>query len=171
MDKSVSDAASVIRTSWLTAQPTSNVVRLPWTGYKRTDEKAFFSALYSIIKGHNGPVCYTQTDNRNLDYPGWFNYFFNEAKAVAKGNTEFETNVGRIASLLFELATEGSGTGANIKFATPLPARLSDEFTKMLASTPGGVPRKILDYRMQMPPYARSNRTFKHRYQEGPDLI
>jgi hypothetical protein len=70
----------------------------------------------------------------------------NEAKAVAKGNTQFETNVGRIASLLFDLTTEGAGAATKIKFATPLPARLSNEFTTMLASTPGGVPRKILDY-------------------------
>jgi hypothetical protein len=75
MDNSVVLASSAVRTAWLTPQPPSSTARLPWAGYKRTNEDAFFSALYSIIKGHNGAVCYTETDNRNLDYPGWFNTF------------------------------------------------------------------------------------------------
>ena len=150
MDKSVVSASSAVRMAWLTPQSPSTTARLPWTGYKRDNENGFFSALYAIIKGHNGAVCFTTTDNSNLDYAGWFNYFFNEAKAVAKGNTEFEINVGRIASLLFELATEGTGGGAKIKFATALPARLSNGFTAMLASTPEGVPRKILDYLFEL---------------------
>lgn len=148
MDNSIVLASDAIRTAWLTPQPPSTVARLPWTGAKRDTVANFFRPLWLIIKAHRGPVCLTNTTNRDLDYAGWFNYFFNEAKQIGKENEEFQVNIGRIASLLFDLPTVGAGNAA--KIAMTLPAALCNGFTTMLASTPSGVPRKILDYLFEL---------------------
>src|SRR5205085_8521961 len=117
IEPQITTQSSAIRTSWVTAQPGAVAVRLPWTGFKLDNEKTFFDALYAIVKKHSGPLCLTATDNSNLDFVGWFNYFFNEAKTVAQGAAEIETNFGRIFSLLFDLQVSGAGPGAKIEFA------------------------------------------------------
>lgn len=150
IDPQIGTQSSAIRTSWITPQPPATVARLPWTGFKLAQEQPFFQQIYAPIKVQGGPICQTATDISNLDYAGWFNYFFNEAKGVAAGDTAIEVNFGRIASLMFDLVVDGVGVGAKIKLQSPFPLPLSNAFTTLLAGTPGSVPKSILAYLFEL---------------------
>ena len=137
--------SSAIRTSWVTAQPPAPAARLVLSGFKARDENPFFEDIYNQIKRQAGPICHTITDISNLDYAGWFNYFFNEAKGVANGNVEIERNFGRIASLMFDLTVDAN----KIKVGN-LPLPLSNAFVALLAGAPGTVPKGILAYLFEL---------------------
>ena len=88
IDSEITDRAKDVRDSWLNPQPPATVARLPWTGFKRTQPAKFFQPLCDIVRLYQGPICLTTTGNNNLDYGGWFNYFFAEAKAIANRDIE-----------------------------------------------------------------------------------
>lgn len=149
LDPLIIAQSSALRTLWVTPQ-LGAAARLPWTGFKASQEGTFFEQIYSQIKAQAGPICLTATDISNLDYPGWFNYFFNEAKATAKGNAEIERNFGRIASLMFDLQVVGAGATARIEPALVFPLTLSAAFNAMLANAPGAIPKGILAYLFEL---------------------
>lgn len=146
----ITTESSAIRTDWITVVPPNTAARLPWTGHKARDEAQFFTPLYKLIKDRQGPICQTTTDMSNLDFAGWFNYFFNEARAFVNGDAATEEALGRIASLMFDLAVVGTGSNAKIAFQGTFPLPLSGAFAGKLAATPGVVPNGILTYLFEL---------------------
>jgi hypothetical protein len=150
IDSEITDRAKEVRDSWLVPQPPATVALLPWTGFKRNDPARFFQPLCDIVRLHQGPICLTTTSNNNLDYGGWFNYFFAEAKSIANRDTEIELNFGRVFSLMFDLQVQGGGASATISFAGNFPLPLSAAFNNMLTTAPGGIPKSILTYLFEL---------------------
>jgi len=150
IDPQIAVESSLVRTAWITPQPPAPAARLPWTGFKAADQATFFRQLYTHVKAQKGPICHTTTTQSNLDYAGWFNYFFNEAKGAAEGNDAIEQNFGRITSLMFDLEVEGAGAGAKIKFQGAFPLPVSPTFMARLAHSPGAIPKSILAYLFEL---------------------
>ena len=105
-------------------------------------KEGLFSRCAEAIRKQES-VLETRTTTDNLDYAGWFNYFFAEAKPFVSGN-----ELGRIFCVLFDLddAVEQSGRELRVKTTFRYPAALSPAFSRLLIFEPGGVPLGVLTY-------------------------
>lgn len=103
---------------------------------------SFFRMISEIITKQN-TVLKTGTTTENLDYAGWFNYFFAEAKKSAQPEA-----MGRILSVLFDLDSVLSRDNLKLvqKAGFTFPASLSTDFARMIAIDPAVVPFGVLDY-------------------------
>lgn len=103
---------------------------------------SFFQMISDVIIKQNC-VLKTGTTTENLDYAGWFNYFFTEARKSAQPEA-----AGRILSLLFDLNSILSRDNLKLvqKADFEFPASLSVDFNRMIAIEPAGVPLGVLDY-------------------------
>ncbi len=138
--------SDLIRAHWVKPASPGGAPRLPWPQDKLIDETQFFEPLWQLVKKNAGPVCYTRSTINAVDYGGWFNYFFAEAKECAGTNAEIGLMIGRIASLMFDLKVVGTGRSAKVVFAEEFPLSLKSTFYGLLERNPRGIPKAILSY-------------------------
>ncbi len=149
IEQEILNKSAAVRTSWLTSQHGAPA-KLPWTGFRANDESAFFRALFTLVKARKGQVAYTRSETNNLDFCGWFNYFLGEVVNFTNGNSELETNLGRIFSIMFDLKATGVGNTAKIEFADDWPLSLKANFYGLLQNAPAVVPKGILAYLFEL---------------------
>jgi len=106
---------------------------------------SFFQMISDLLI-KQAKVLATTTTQDNLDYAGWFNYFFAEAKKSAKPEA-----VGRIFSVLFDLPEALEKVGLKLALAPgfKFPAQLSTGFHRLLALAPAGIPLGVLTYLLE----------------------
>ncbi|WP_179401419.1 hypothetical protein [Burkholderia guangdongensis] len=138
--------SDILRNAWVKPASPGAAVRLPWPQDKLQDPNQFFDPLWDLARKFAGPICYTRSTNNNLDYGGWFNYFFAEAKPSATGNADIGRMLGRILSLMFDLKVVGAGRTAKLTFAEDFPLSLASSFYGLLERKPRAIPRAILGY-------------------------
>jgi hypothetical protein len=157
LSQNIIAASDAIRDSFLVVPPNAQPgtqPRLRWAGFKRNDPGAFWDAVFKLFANHTGDIYWTGTDGSDLDYGGWFNYFYREALGVSaaiKGEDVSrivgakQANFARIFSTVFEVRVTGAGNNM-LTLAGPLPVNAKVSFRAALTSQPGGVPRDILQY-------------------------
>jgi hypothetical protein len=122
--------------------PATSQGPLQWTGAKVRDPDAFFKAVAALFGLEKRPYP-TTTREHNFDYGGWFNYFYSET--FEGRSAADDVPFGRLLSVVFPLQVAGARSDT-LALGGPLPLAPSPTFANLLATSPGGVPKDVLQY-------------------------